>query len=497
MVTYAVPLVLGVLIGTAASHLGGQFLLYVAAIAVLVYVISLPVRLVVLLCVGFLIGDKAFAVLVLRLPGFPLYITEACIATTLALLFLKYLMLPSTALCRRNMALVRKPALMFWGVGTAVLFISVWNCIAGPGLLLPTLRNAASFYYSVFYLFVLFTFNDVYLAMKLTHAYAAIIVIMSIRFLLEFNQLLPTEIPQTEVNFFCIVAPVAVSMLFCTLPVMRHKAATLLLIILISIAVVQTDIRQGILGLICGGLCSWWLLRRFGLLSSGHRKVQFVLLALFLASVVMLVLRDDLGIRPGLDAYGPDGQILFLATPEQEYWIERVPIWDRMIERDFSDTGRREMWVSFLADMSQSWTSVVFGVGFDRLFIPDWMLEMTKAELMRNKATGVNQLDPHNSHLHLLYRIGVIGFVAYLMLIRGAFVSSFKYLREGTSVRLKYYTVGFLSALAGVGGEALVGVLFEAPHRGIPFWVLLGVSTCFPRVALENERRASNETERN
>jgi hypothetical protein len=96
----------------------------------------------------------------------------------------------------------------------------------------------------------------------------------------------------------------------------------------------------------------------------------------------------------------------------------------------------------------------------------------------------------------LFYRLGVIGFFAFLFLIQRAFLSSFRYLRDGQDIRLKYYTIGYIAALISVAGQALVGVLFEAPQRGIPFWVILGVSTCFPRVALADEQRAADEVAR-
>jgi len=482
-VWYAVLSLFALLIGAGTSHLGREVLVFVVATGVLLWVVPFPGRLAVLLCAGFLIGGRTFAFLAWSGLGLPVFITETVVAVTTFLLLLKCLLRPSTSALQLNMGLVRMPALVFWSVGTAVLLTSVWHCLEGSSQLLPTLRNTALFYYSIFYLIVLAIFNEVRLSLKLTHAFIAVIVLMSIRYLLEWSAMWP-DLPGTDVNFFCVVATIAASVLFCTLPVLQYTRTAIVLLVLISTAVVFTEIRQGLLGLLCGGLCSCWLLSRFRLMSWSHRKTILIFLALFVGTLVLLWMKKDSIVSQA----GLPGR-----SSTYSSMSEFVPIWSHMINRDFSDTGRSLMWAAFLEDMFQSWVSVAFGVGFDRLFIPEWMFGMQQLEILTNRSTGTLQLDPHNSHLHLFYRIGLIGFVAYLFLIQRAFLSSFRYLRDGQDARLKYYTIGYLAALTSVAGQAFVGVLFEAPHRGIPFWVLLGVCTCFPRVALADEVRASNE----
>jgi hypothetical protein len=455
------------LVGVGFGQVGIDVLIPVVVAGILLWGVPFPGRLVVVLCAGFLIGGRAFAFLVWSNSGLglPLYVTEAVVAVTVALLLLGYMVRPSTAIFRQNTASVRAPLLVFWGVGTTVFLISVWHCLEGSGQLVPTLRNAALFYYSVFYLFVLGILDDIRVSLRLTQWFSVVIALMSTRYLVEWSGLL--DLPETDTNFFCVVAPIAMCVLFCTQPVLRYRWATVSLVVLISTAVVLTDVRQGLLGLLCGGLCSCWLLIRYRLMSRTQRKTILIFAILFVGTLLMLQMRDSRDFH--------------------------IPIWDHMIARDFSDTGRRVMWAAFLEDMFHSWESVVFGVGFDRLFVPDWMFGFQQLEILTNRATGAFQLDPHNSHLHLFYRIGLIGFVAYLFLIKRAFSTALLYLKNGQETRLKYYTIGYLSALTSVAGQAFVGVLFEAPHRGIPFWVLLGVSTCFPRIALANE---DNSTEK-
>jgi hypothetical protein len=456
------------LVGVGVGQFGEEVLGLVVVVGILLWVVPFPGRLVVLLCAGFLIGGRVFAFLMWSNSGLglPLFVTETVVAVTMALLLLGYLVRPSTTILQKNATSVRKPVLVFWTVGSTVLLISVWHCVEGSSQLVPTLRNAALFYYSIFYLFVLAILDDIRLSLRVTHWFSAIIVMMSIRFVVQWNGLL-LDLPQMDTNFFCVVAPIAACILYCALPVLRNRWASVFLVVLISTAVVLTDVRQGLLGLICGGLCSYWLLRRFGLMSGTQRKTVLIFVALFVGTLLMLAMRGS------HDAH--------------------IPIWDHMIARDFSDTGRRVVWAAFLDDMLQSWTSVVFGVGFDRLFVPNWMFISQTLEIMTNRTTGALQLDPHNSHLHLFYRLGLIGFSAYLLLIRRAFLASFRYLRDGHDTRLKYYTIGYLAALTSVAGQAFVGVLFEAPHRGIPFWVLLGVSTCFPRIALAHENDSTRK----
>lgn len=463
---YPVVAAFAILLGLELAEFGETVLFLVGATGVLLWVLPFPGRLTVLLCAGFLLGGRVFAFLMWPGLGLPLFVTEAVTAIMVGLLILSYLMRPSSATFQRNTADIRLPAMVFWGIGTLVLLTSVWHCLQGGGQLVPTLRNAALFYYSIFYLFVLATLDDVRLALRVSNWFSAIIVFMSLRYLVEHSGMFP-NLPGTDANFFCVVAPIAVSLLFCVLPVMPHKRATVLCVVLISTAVVFTDVRQGLLGLICGWLCSCWLLFRYRLMIGIQRKTIFIFLSLFAVTVLMLATRA---------------------------WHDfHVPIWDHMIARDFSDTGRRVMWAAFLEDSFQSWETVVFGVGFDRLFVPDWMFVFQTVDILTNTTTGALQLDPHNSHLHLFYRVGLIGFVAYLLLIQRAFAVSFRYLRHGQDTRVKYYVVGFLSALASIAGQAFVGVLFEAPHRGIPFWVVLGVATCVPLIALADEKRATGD----
>ena len=420
------------------------------------------------LSVGFIIAFRSFAFISIDLPGgMPLYVTEASIAITLLFILFQYLLRPSLTTLRKNIAEVKAPAVIFWLIGLLVLISSIGNSFGDPSNLLVTLRNSALFYYSIVYFFVLLFFNNLKEMFKYVLYFHWAIAIITIYAVLKMLGVLPTSLPEINASLICIISPISLFLLFSTHSVSKHKFISLLLITLISLAVVLTEIRQGLLGLICGGLCAYWYLGRYRIRSFGQNHIVFVIIALFLSTIVMFFARDVLD-------------------------IERVPIWDRMVERNFSDTGRSTLWGDFLADMSRSWQGVLFGVGFDRNFIPDWMIGFQTTEILTSNTTGQFQLDPHNSHLHLFYRIGLIGFIAYLWLIKKAFSISANYLAQGTDLRLKYYTIGYLAALASIIGQAFVGVLLEAPHRGIPFWIVLGICTVFPRLAKASELEEKN-----
>ena len=260
--------------------------------------------------------------------------------------------------------------------------------------------------------------------------------------------------PFGDSNFLCIALPISVAVLFALLPERERKAGTYVFLCIGIAAVLLTEIRQGYLGLITALVTVVYLLRRYRLIT--RRRVQ-------LAVVV------------GVFALSTLFYAGFAAVADKSATFGR-----RLAAKHLTASGRSAIWYEYLSDFSQSVPRVALGAGFQRKVLPDFI--KSNIENIRSSVTGDPVLDPHNSHLHVLYRVGVVGFVGYLWLglvgVRRCLRAVERCMGQASREEL-LMGIGLVGAFASVAAEATVGVLLEAPYRGIWYWLLLGACTSY------------------
>lgn len=112
-------------------------------------------------------------------------------------------------------------------------------------------------------------------------------------------------------------------------------------------------------------------------------------------------------------------------------------------------------------------SQIAFGLPFGRPFVPPrvwWLIQDTK------------RYDPHNSYVAIFYRTGALGLLSILWVILGEFRITLRTLNStGTSLLKKQLLVGLLACLIYHIAHAMTDVTLENPHKGVLFWILLGV----------------------
>lgn len=116
-----------------------------------------------------------------------------------------------------------------------------------------------------------------------------------------------------------------------------------------------------------------------------------------------------------------------------------------------------------------------WGVGFDYSlsnFAP-WEVWADRPSEIEFRSS--NRLDPHNSYIAILARLGFIGFsifalivITYLHLVSKAIRSSIGHIKQ-------YHILSFACFVA-VAIFAAFNVTLEGPYHGIFFWIYIGIN---------------------
>jgi hypothetical protein len=122
---------------------------------------------------------------------------------------------------------------------------------------------------------------------------------------------------------------------------------------------------------------------------------------------------------------------------------------------------------------------MLFGVPFGEVFVPSrtfvWMI-------------NTDRFDPHNSHLAMLSRIGLIGFLAYGMLLWQTARRGLTFVQKRRDQPGSYVMLALLACFLFHTVHALTDVALENPYKGIFFWVLIGLIYAVPPLYEDRHR---------
>jgi hypothetical protein len=109
---------------------------------------------------------------------------------------------------------------------------------------------------------------------------------------------------------------------------------------------------------------------------------------------------------------------------------------------------------------------ILNGLPFGKNFIPVRMFwRMWETE----------RYDPHDSHIAMLYRTGVIGFSIYFFLVITTFLRGFRFARQTPSEEGQCIMITVLGCILFHFVHSATDVTLENSYKGIIFWVLLGL----------------------
>jgi hypothetical protein len=411
---------------------------------------------------GYLLFDRAFAYL--HLPGIPLFIGEMVlgVGALAAIVETRYIRLP----IRDEPILALVGAFALWGLIRAVPGVGVYG--------LDALRDSVLWYYSLFAFFMAAALARSpqlveRLIVQLTRLTPWLLVWLPLAVLL-----LPVEKNAPKVPFSTVsvlshksgnAAIAALLVLGCmwVLPHTRsaRSRAVWSVMALVVIALAATQNRGGLLGVVAGAAIGLAFARnRLGLVA---RAVVIIAFGLGLASLLSLKVPF-----PGLQ--GREFSAAQLVANVASLAGEDSP-------GNLGGTvkGRQELW-SRILDKQVTDGHLVDGSGFGQNLAAEVGVYDAGKDTLRS---------PHNSHLHIMARMGLVGFSLWIALWMGWYwrliAGCRRLAREGLDLRRQVAVLSLMVTTA-----ILVSTIFdpqlEGPQVAAVLWTTFAIGVAVTTV---------------
>lgn len=433
--------------------------------------------LLAMLVFGIALGDRAFAYWHVQVGRVPLFVTEAFLILTVGVFLFN-------AGFRRLSDIGRLE-----GIAWAILYAAAFqSLIRGLASQPPTnvLRDFAIVHYSVFYFLIRFAVRDRRLLYGIALAFAAAVVLK-----------LPMGAVQLVAPPWWSSQPAAMGMYF---------SIFILAAFFLAPTLGRWTAVVGLLAGAAGALLILYQVRTCWLAFMSSLLVVAVVMArhlsrkhavfagyVFVVAAIGTALgHANVASRPGASSLAEVRSFSDLIRDPESLVGETFP--DRAVRRDetegsYSNEGNRDadeaqplirtrpslstvrtrlwMWGDLLMELKDDGTWIL-GVPFGRAWMPPrivpwWDLATTR------------RIDPHNSHLAILYRVGVFGFLGY-----GAVVMMILW-RGARSLGSKRPSIDRLALGAAISAvvyclvHAATDVTLENPFKGIFLWLCLGI----------------------
>jgi O-antigen ligase len=131
-------------------------------------------------------------------------------------------------------------------------------------------------------------------------------------------------------------------------------------------------------------------------------------------------------------------------------------------------------WTTILQNIKQHWLGVGFGPILAYVYDFPYIWESPDVPILRNA---------HNSHLTILARMGIPGFLLWIMMLFFYFLALYRLIKAPLSPKLR----GTAGWLIGYSGASVINAIFdpslESPMGGIWFWSLIGLGVALSRLS--------------
>ncbi len=453
VLNYTLVISLSILLGSLCVHFPFYYILPIAIIPILfLFQINHKYFLLLLLILGFVLFARAFAHLGIAIGGLPLYITEAVLFATLTILFLDKLVGGDKVNYLKNIPL-KKEFILFYLIGFVAL---VRGFIYYTPIL--TLRHSALFYYSIFYFLMPVLFNNLKRVELLFKLFFIASIVVPVAILLKITPQLNVYGELGGFNYLYLsLAVIVESFYFVSLKKRIYKLLLLLIIALQLLVILTGQVRGAWIALLVSMFFFLYLSSRMGKLKAGMRRVFLLAIIGGIALVILTAL-----IKPILFSRIKTEALSMVFFSQMENVEANNVRW------------RLFLWRDMLKELSEK---PLFGWGFGRPF-----RSPTLEALGWEHGAKEGWIDPHNSHLNIAYKAGIIGYLVFLLIMVGFFKRAMRFLFHirGDN-KTKLYIGALLTCSVNVLVLSFFEVVLEGPYMGSFLWITMGLI-----VALEN-----------
>ncbi len=453
VLNYTFVILLSIFLGSLCVYFPFYYILPIAIIPILfLFQINHKYFLLLLLILGFVLFGRGFAHLGIEIGGLPLYITEAALFATVAILLLDKFVGGNRIKYLKDIPL-KKEFVLFY----LIAFVALMRGFIYYTPIL-TLRHSALFYYSIFYFLMAILFKDlrrIELLFKVVFV-GCIIISVAILFKINFNMNAYGGLAQSS-HLYLSLAVIIESFYLISVKRRVYKFFLILIILLQLFGILIGQSRATWIALSVSFLFFLYLSLGADNLKRKMKKVFFSIL------LIGVVLSSSLFIaRSGLF---------------DKLKTEAVTIifFDRIDNPSASNVRwRLYVWGDMLRELSKK---PLFGWGFGKPF-----RSPTVEALGWSDGKEMGWIDPHNSPLNIAYKTGIIGFSIFLLIIMRFLGRTIRLLRRmHQDDKIKLYIMGLLTCFVHVLIFALFVVALEGPYLGAFLWITMGLI-----VALEN-----------
>ena len=467
-ISHVVMVLVGIALGSLCIFFPSYYIL-AAVIITILFLLQLNHKylLLLLLIIGFVLFDRSFAHLGIEIGGLPLYITEAVLFATIGILLLDRLVGRKVNYLK-NIPL-KKEFAFFYLIGFVAL---IRGFLYYTPLL--TLRHAALFYYSIFYFLMPVLFKDLRRIKLLFRLFFVASIVISVATLLKINLQFNIYGKLGNFNYLYLSLVVIVEFFYFVSLKKRVYKILLLLIIFLQLSVL-------LVGRVSGAWVAFLVSMLFFLyLSSKMDKLKRRMRMVFLSVVAVGVILFTLAIliNPAsvnkVKSEAVSTVFFYRVSPSHLEFQKYNPIYLPSYTTANNVWWRLFIWRDMLKELFKK---PLFGWGFGRPF---------RSPTLESLGWGAGEedgwIDPHNSHLNIAYKSGIIGYVIFLLIIASFFKKTIRLLlRMRKDDKIKLYIGGLLTCVVNILVLSFFEVVLEGPFMGSFLWISMGLI-----VALEN-----------
>lgn len=359
------------------------------------------------------------------------------------------------------------PILGFILVGLGLL---INDFLRGYGIL--AVRRFAIVYYSVFY-FVIVELVQNHRAFKTVvksfYLSSFLLLIGEIIGPLFFNIYLP-EINSSVVNppvaYITYSGIVLIFLITASDVLMKsRKAVGILVALYSSIFIISPEVRTGWVALSVAIFFVFIISNRFGIRIWILKRIPIVLYVILLLIALELLFSGSSVVETYIEL-----------TASMFAWIQDK--YDYNI-KSMNALWRIEVWKEALRQVS---LSPFWGIGFGGKFFLNQEYLIDRGLYFSEIRGDIHGLDIHNSHLAILLRMGIIGFVIYLWINYSFYKQCLNFIEYQSNREARLCMLAIMGAYFFYLTVASFCVALEGPYMGIFFWMLIGMGTVLTRI---------------